>query len=238
MKTMRLTLTAFALLCCPTLATAGLVINQPVGIEIPDFSSSGLISVISVSTGGKFVQSLEVSLVTSGGWNGDLYAYLQHSSGSSSYLSILLNRPGRTDDNDSGSGTSGLNVVFSDSASTDLSTSILSLSTGSPVTGTYQPDGRAVDPGLVTTSSPRTLFLSGFTGMLADGDWTLFIADLGAGDTATLTSWGLAIVTSDSPIAAIPEPSDFLLGAVPALFGGIVWLRRRAVRRKADAATA
>jgi len=232
MKTTSIPLFAFVLLFCPTLASAGLVIHQTVNLEIPDFDPNGLISVINVNTGGKFVQSLEVNLVTSGGWNGDLYAYLQHTSGSTSVISVLLNRPGRTEFDEAGSASSGMDVVFRDDAALDLNTAISPIFEDF-VSGTYQPDARAADPAFVTNDSPRTLFLSGFSGMLADGDWTLFIADLGAGDTATLSSWTLAMVTSDSPIAAIPEPSDFLLGAVPALLGGFVWLRRRgAVRRK------
>jgi subtilisin-like proprotein convertase family protein len=229
MKTITIPLTAFVLIFSPTLASAGLVLNKTVDLEIPDFDSNGLISVINVNTGGKYVQSVEVSLVTSGGWNGDLYAYLQHSSGATSVLSVLLNRPGRTAGDEAGSGTSGMNVVFSDSASLDLHTAI-SPSFDQFVTGTYQPDARAADPSGVTGSSPRSLFLSGFTGMLADGDWTLFIADLAVGDTATLASWSLSLVTSDSPVAAIPEPSEFLLGAVPALMAGLLLMRRRVER--------
>jgi subtilisin-like proprotein convertase family protein len=229
MKIIPIPLAAFVLLFCPSLASAGLVLHQSVNTEIPDFDPNGLVSVINVNTGGKLVQSVEVNLVTSGGWNGDLYAYLQHSSGATSALSVLLNRPGRTDDNEAGSASSGMNVVFRDDAASDLNTSI-SQEFGEFVTGTYQPDARAVDPSLVTDLSPRTLFLSGFAGMLADGDWTLFIADLAAGDVATLTSWTLTLVTGDSPIAAIPEPSEFLLGAVPAMLAGLFLLRRRVER--------
>lgn len=217
----------------PCLASAGLIVSKNVGLEIPDYDPSGLVSVINFNTGGKYVSSIEVNLETSSGWNGDLYAYLQHTSGSNSVISILLNRPGRTVSNEAGSASSGMNVVFKDDAGFDLNTAI-SGTYGDFVSGVYQPDARSADPDLVTDSSVRSLYLSGFRGMLADGDWTLFMADLGGGDTATLSSWSISMVTSDSPIAAVPEPSDFLLGAVPAFIGGFMWLRRRVVRKGVD----
>jgi hypothetical protein len=52
--------------------------------------------------------------------------------------------------------------------------------------------------------------LDGFTGRNPNGDWTLFIADQGAGDTATLTGWTLSIT-------AVPEPSAAMLGGMAAL---------------------
>jgi hypothetical protein len=41
-------------------------------------------------------------------------------------------------------------------------------------------------------------------GTLADGNWTLFIADLSAGGQSTLVSWGLTIVT-------VPEPQAWMM---------------------------
>jgi subtilisin-like proprotein convertase family protein len=42
--------------------------------------------------------------------------------------------------------------------------------------------------------------------MSADGDWTLFIADISGGDIAELTGWTLSFTGT-----AIPEPSGCLL---------------------------
>lgn len=42
---------------------------------------------------------------------------------------------------------------------------------------------------------------------------------------------GTSTTTSTASIAAVPEPSDFLLGGVPALFGGLALMRRRVARR-------
>lgn len=233
MKLTLLPLAAFTVIFSPCFANAALIINRSVDLEIPDYDPSGIISVLNFNTGGKLVSSIEVRLEISGGWNGDLYAYLQHSSDSSSVISVLLNRPGRTEANQAGSASSGMEVVFKDEAGLDLNTAI-SGNYGDFVSGEYQPDARSADPDEVTNNSLRSLYLSGFDGIQADGDWTLFVADLGGGETSTLSSWGISMVTSDSPIAAVPEPSDFLLGAVPTCVGGFVLLRRRRARTAKD----
>ena len=108
-----------------------------------------------------------------------------------------------------------MQVTFTDSALADIHSAI-SGSLGANASGTYQPDGRSADPGLVTDLSPRSLYLSGLSGQAADGEWTLFVADLAGGDVATLNSWSLSI-------SAVPEPSSALLvcAALPLL------LRRR-----------
>jgi subtilisin-like proprotein convertase family protein len=80
--------------------------------------------------------------------------------------------------------------------------------TGAQLTGTSQPDGRKVDPNVVTNLSPRNAMLNSFQNLPASGDWTLFVADVSSGDTHTLQSWGLTITGSD-----VPEPSFFALAA-------------------------
>lgn len=47
------------------------------------------------------------------------------------------------------------------------------------------------------------------------------------------TGTSVAILTEPTPgdVAAVPEPSEFLLGGVPALLGGMAVLRRRRARR-------
>jgi len=145
----------------------------------------------------------------SGGWNGDLYAYLRHGSG----FSVLLNRPGRSLDELQGSGTVDLSVVFDDLALADIHTAIPSLGSAS---GTFQPDAREIDPDNALDTSPRTAFLSSFEGLDANGDWTLYVADVATGDTMTLGSWSLSVT-------GVPEPSAALLGAM----GACLALRRR-----------
>ncbi|NQX02078.1 proprotein convertase P-domain-containing protein [bacterium] len=214
-------LTALTAVLSPGLVSAATttttLYSKSVGSGIPDRNASGLISGITVS-GTDLITSIELALVTSGGWNGDLYAYLEHDD----VISVLLNRPGVTSEDSSGAGSSGLNVTFSDAAALDAHTG-LSSSFGELATGTFQPDGRGEDPALVTTSSPRTLKLSGFTGQVASGTWTLFIADLSSGDSATLDSWSLSLTTE--PAATVPEASTSLI--VLALGAGSLLARRR-----------
>jgi hypothetical protein len=85
---------------------------------------------------------------TQGGWNGDLYAYLEHNG----VISVLLNRPGRTALNSAGAASSGMQLLLADTALTDIHTAI-SGTFGALATGTYQPDGRAEDPGVVRIRS-------------------------------------------------------------------------------------
>ena len=125
--------------------------------------------------------------------------------------------PGSTAANPSGSASSGMTLTLADSAPLDIHTAI-SATAGALATGTYQPDGRAADPGLVTDSSPRSLYLSGFTGQNTAGNWTLFVADLADGGVATLDSWSLSLTV-------VPEPGVFLLGGV----GLLGMLRRRRI---------
>ena len=140
------------------------------------------------------ITGLEVRLNLSGGWNGDLYGSLVHDSG----FTVLLNRPGNTLLNPAGSGSSGMNITFSDSAATDIHTGIPN--SGS-VTGTWQPDARTADPLAVTNTSPRSAFLSSFNEAPVQGNWTLFLADNAAADTSTLNGWGLTIFSEIRPFA-------------------------------------
>jgi subtilisin-like proprotein convertase family protein len=190
-----------------------------VGLEIPDGDASGLASQIAV-TSTDLITSVTLTLVTSGGWNGDLYAYLEHNG----VISVLLNRPGLTSSNSAGAASSGMNVTFSDAETVDVHTG-LSNTLGALATGTYQPDGRAADPDEVLDSSPRTLSFSGFTGQVASGDWTLFIADVAGGETATLDSWSLSLTTEPAGTSAVPEASTSL-GLLALGAGGLLTRRR------------
>jgi hypothetical protein len=220
MKLKLLPLVALALAASSGLVTAATTVVHPktVGLEIPDNESSGLASQITVSST-ELITGLELTLVTSGGWNGDLYAYLEHDG----VISVLLNRAGVTSSNSAGASSSGMNVTFADTALEDVHSG-LSDTFGVLATGTYQPDGRVADPGVVLDTSPRTLSFAGFTGQVAGGNWTLFIADLSSGETATLDSWSLALTTE---VSAIPEPGAMMpLGALCAA-GLLLRSRRR-----------
>jgi subtilisin-like proprotein convertase family protein len=178
------------------------------GGVIPDGSLTGWSDTRSVSGIGN-ISDVSVTLNLSGGWNGDLYAYLVHGSG----FSVLLNRVGVTANGSPGYGTAGMNVTLSDAAVLGNIHSVLAPVSG----GIYQPDGRNVNPltpGSVLGSTPSTTPLSSFNGLNPSGNWTLFIADVSGGDVSTVTSWGL-------DIASVPEPASLVEGSVAVLFLGV-----------------
>jgi subtilisin-like proprotein convertase family protein len=169
-----------------------------VSTTIADNSLSGFSDTRSVvGSGIKLIGEVKLSLAFAGGWNGDLYAYLVHGSG----FAVLLNRPGRGTAVPFGAGSSGMNILFDDGAPLDVH---LGMANSGFAAGTFQPDGRMTHPLVTDENSPRTAFLSSFDGLAADGDWTLFVADVSPGDESTLESWSL-IVTG------VPEPSQVLL---------------------------
>ena len=80
--------------------------------------------------------------------------------------------------------------------------------------------------GVVDSGNPTAL-LSSFNGLNANGNWTLYIADVSGGSVSTLTSWTLEI-------AAVPEPGSLVEGAVAVLFlGGIGLYRLRGAKAHA-----
>jgi subtilisin-like proprotein convertase family protein len=184
---------AVAALCIGTAKSAETVIDWTNSGDIPDNNPTGFADTRSISLDSSLViTGLEVRLNLSGGWNGDLYATLVHDSG----FSVLLNRPGTTFSNPAGSGSSGMNIVLSDNAASDIHTAIGS---SGFITGTYQPDARTSDPALVTSSSPRSAFLSSFNETAVNGSWTLFLADDAEVDTSTLLGWGLTFTSESRP---------------------------------------
>ena len=60
------------------------------GQVIPDNDHSGVAFALNFGDAGLNISDLKVSLNISGGWNGDLYAYLSHGSD----YTVLLNRVG------------------------------------------------------------------------------------------------------------------------------------------------
>ncbi len=183
---------------------------------IPDGNVNGYQNAQTISGLGvheSVITDVNVRLNFSGGYNGDLYVYLSHSSG----FSVLLNRAGRTGGNSFGYGDAGFNVWLDDSAAGDIHN--YGGNSGAPLAGTYQPDARNVNPATVTDLSSRSAFLSAFNGLDPNGTWTLFVADVSGGDANTLVSWELEIT-------AVPEPTIWALG----IFGG-VWLTVSGVRR-------
>jgi len=204
---------AFVWLLLPLAANAATTFTNTwtVSAVIPDNDDVGYSNTQTIFTPEiTSITSVTVGLNFSGGWNGDLYAYLVHGTG----FAVLLNRPGRDTATPDGSATVGMAITLDDAAATDIHTGIPM--TGGPVTGTWQPDGRTADPLTVLAGDPRGAMLASFTGLDANGAWTLFVADQSTGGGSTLDSWTLTVT-------GIPEPSAPLLVALASL--GL--LRRR-----------
>jgi subtilisin-like proprotein convertase family protein len=168
---------------------------------IPDASVSGLSSTLPGLSGEVgYITNVTVTVQLSGGYNGDLYAYIAHSSG----FSVLLNRVGRTSGNSFGYGDAGFSVTFSDIAASDIH--LYGGNGGSALTGTYQPDARNFDPALALDTTPRSAYLNSFNNLDPNGSWTLFLADMSGGEQTTLNNWQVNVST-------VPEPGPIALGA-------------------------
>jgi len=178
---------------------------------LPDGNVSGLSDVRILNSAIANITSVMVGLKITGNFNGDLYGYLVYSNG----FTVLLNRPGKTASNPFGYADSGFNVTFQDAAPNGdihlYETNTIPAS-GSPLTGTWQPDGRNVDPASVLDTSPRTAALTSFNGLNAAGAWTLFLADLESGGTNELTQWSLTITGQSYPTLAWANPADIVYG--------------------------
>jgi subtilisin-like proprotein convertase family protein len=169
---------------------SGTSLNQ----TIYDASPSGITSTLLVGGADTSLTGVNVTLNTSGGYNGDLYAYLLAPNGT---LVVLLNRVGTSATSTGnliqdafGYSTAGFNnISFSDTGTGGNIHNV-----ANPVSSiSYTPDGGS---------------LASFNGVDPNGAWTLFFADESAGNTSTLNGWSLNIT-------AVPEP----VNAAMAIFG-------------------
>ena len=169
---------------------------------VPDNDPSGLAISEEVTAWSGMVSNVTVTVNLTGGWNGDVYAYLYHDG----EMTVLLNQVGTSTNNVLGYGDNGVSVTFSDAALNSIhnyqnySPSLIA----AVLQGTWKPDGEG---------------LSVFNGAAAAGTWSLYLADKSAGGVMTLNSWGLQMQVT----AVAPEPSTLTLLA----FGGLMLLRRR-----------
>src|ERR1043166_6480629 len=164
--------------------------------SIPDGNAAGLSDVRTVSSAIANLSSVRVRLRVAGEFNGDLYAYVRHIHGGTTNFCVLLNRAGRSASNAAGYADAGFNTTFDDLAANGdihLYRAVTNPPTGMPLNGTWQPDGRRVDPLDVFDTTPRTTTLSSFNGIDASGSWTLYLADLESGGTNMLVDWGLEL---------------------------------------------
>lgn len=175
---------------------------------VPQGDTSGL-SLTSDLTGvDGVIDNITVSLDISGGYNGDLYAYLRGPNGG---FAVLLNRVGVSSSNAFGHSDTGFDVTFDDSTSNNnihfYQESAYSLNDNGQLTGSWSTDGRNIDPqsdpSLFDTTQPSAT-LASFDGTDVNGTWTFFLADLSSGSQSTVVNWGLNIQTA-------PEPSTWAL---------------------------
>ena len=180
---------------------------------LPDGNPVGVMEQFNVSGVGSSVSNVQVTLDITGGFNGDLYAYLVSPQGQ---LVVLLNRPGVTSINPFGYGDAGMNITLDGMATNNIHD--YGSTPGYSLSGTtWAADGRNVNPlaaGSILYGTPTTANLSLFQNTDPNGVWTFFIADLGAGGgSASLNNVVLSIMT-------VPEPQTWvMLGGGLAVLG-------------------
>lgn len=186
-------------------------LNTPITVGNP--VGTGFGGSISGALG--LISSVTVSLDITGGNNGDLYVYLDDPAQN---IAILLNRAGLSSGNPFGYSDAGFNITLSDDSPNNIHYygNDNPTFTGGQLNGTWAPDAQNLDPAHSTgaqfdSTAPNPAFdLSSFIGDGANGQWTLYVADVvSGGDQPTLVSWGLTVVT-------VPEPQTWLL-----LAGGV-----------------
>jgi subtilisin-like proprotein convertase family protein len=229
-----------SLLCCCALmlavtAQAGIIYSpsNPVNANITDGSAVGWSGTATLSGYRPFITDVTVNLNISGGYNGDLYAYLTYGG----KLVPLLNRVGVQSGDAFGYGDTGLSITLSSSgAYNDVHfygnfTGPGDFNGNGQLTGTWAPDGRNIDPqsppGSFTPGDTRVNF-GAYDGMNPNGTWTLFIADLSAGAQSQLVSWSLDVTDS-----SVPEPVNVALVVFASVLGLGGLLRK--IRAKASA---
>lgn len=187
-----------------------------INLDVPDGSGIGVADVQTLDTGVDSITDLSVRFTLEnapGGdpmaYNGDIYAYLSHGTG----FAVLLNRVGRVVGLDLGYGDNGMDVTFDEDApgsDIHLYQDDVVPGAGLPLGGLWKPDGRNIDPDFVLDTDTRDALFASFNTLNADGNWTLYVADLEGGAQHRVTSWGL-------DITGIPEPGTASLLAVGAL---------------------
>jgi subtilisin-like proprotein convertase family protein len=211
---MKIKLTVLGLAATATLASAQIFTTNiaSTGGTILDNNPVGLTETFTATDLAGAITNISINLDITGGFNGDLYAYL---AGPQGQLAILLNRPGITSGNPYGSGDAGLDITLTETATVNIHDYAANpgsyFLSGGVVTGTssFLADGRNVNPlldGGTIDGTATTTGLSGINNTLGDGVWTLFIADLApGGGNATLSSAMLTIMTT------VPEPQTWLM---------------------------
>jgi subtilisin-like proprotein convertase family protein len=193
--------------------------NLTVNTSVPDNNPSGLASAFTVSGLGGTISNITVSVNITGGFNGDLFAYLTGPGG----YAVLLNRVGESSTNANGYANTGFALTFLTGGPDIHSYGAGAYSTNGTgqLTGLWGADGRTNSPFAAASafdSAARTALLDSFIGSTANGTWGFFIADYASGDIATLVSYSVSITM-------VPEPGTLAMLAVGAF--ALVTVRRQ-----------
>ncbi len=185
-----------------TASWAGATLTVTPNVAITDGSVVGVTSQGTVSGVGDVLTSITVGLNVTGGFDGNLYAYLVAPNGT---VVTLLNHIGTgafgSWASGFGDGTDNSFVLQSGTAPNGV-ISTANGTLGQALTGTFQVAG-----------------LSAFNGVNANGQWTLFFADtVTGGGTSWLQSWTLNIT-------AVPEPVTLALGLFVAMVVALTGLK-------------
>jgi subtilisin-like proprotein convertase family protein len=220
---MKQILTLMTVLAVTTAAWGQQIIttNITVNTLVPDNNPSGLATAFTVSGVSGAISNVTVSLDVTGGFNGDLYAYLVGPNGG---FAVLLNRSGVSGTSTYGYSDAGFNVTLSDASANNIHFYQNFLNPGGgQLTGTYAPDGENISPLSSPASFPTTptATLSSFENTDANGQWVFFIADLSPGGQSTLQNLVVTILT-------VPEPSTLVIASLGGL-GMLAMMRRRKV---------
>ncbi len=189
--------------------------------SIPDGTPIGLTETFSVSGLTTSIVDVQVLLNVSGAYTGDFYAYL---SDPSDDISILLNRVGVSSGNPAGYGDAGFNLTLDSSGNNvhNYQSGSYTLSSGQ-LTGVWAADGRAISPYSTPSSfdtAPTTSSLGIYDGMIQNGTWTLFIADvISDASSPVLNSVTLNVIT-------VPEPGTDAILAVALLLWAVIAMRK------------
>jgi len=190
---------------------------------IPDGNPVGLTEQFSVAGLAGTIANVQLQLDITGGFNGDLYAYLISPQGQ---MTVLLNRVGVDGGNPFGYGDAGFQITL-DGAATDNVHFYQSGSyalAGGQLTGTWAADGRNIDPqsaGAAFASAATSAGLNIYNnanGAAKNGLWTLFIADLASGGGSPVLDQAVLSITT------VPEPAS---ATVILLGGTMLWLALR-----------
>ena len=202
-------------------------VTGPTGpVVIPDNNLNGLAYTFTVAEPGQArIADVSVSLNISGGYNGDLYAYLSHEGGG---FAVLLNRVGVGAANPGGStdgyAGGGFNVTLSSAGAANIHFYQNGAPTyaGGQLTGEWQPDGWDVLPTAAPAKfdAPGTADFRGFIGSNPNGQWTLFLADTSPLDTSRLNDFSVRIVP-------VPEANTGLPVAITVLAAVLLARGRR-----------